>query len=99
MAVPWFAIWTVLVVATLVGAFVLLRRLYRSGKALVHEVGRAQGVVDELLARADDLAEAAEARAALAPVELRDAEPARERLAAAAAATERRRDARAARHE
>ena len=37
----WFTVWTVLVLGTLAGAFFLLRDLYRKGKALTVELGRA----------------------------------------------------------
>lgn len=95
----WFTVWTVLVVGTLVGAFFLGRYLYRSGRALLAELGRAADVVAAVAERAEELGEAAQARAALAPVSLTDPEPARARRAVAAIATERRRAARAARHE
>lgn len=98
----WFAVWTVLVVGTLVGAFLLLRHVYRSGKALVVELGRASDVLAEVADRAAEVGEALERSGALttpAPVSLTDVEAARERRAASAVATERRRDARTARHE
>lgn len=95
----WFTVWTVLVVGTLVGAFFLGRYLYRSGRALLAELGRAADVVAAVAERAEELGEAAQARAALAPVNLTDPEPARARRAVATIATERRRAARAARHE
>jgi len=37
----WFAVWTVLVVGTLVGAFFLGRDLWRKAGALLSELGRA----------------------------------------------------------
>lgn len=44
----WFTIWLVLVLATVVGAFFLGRRLWRSGKALAAELGRAAEVTARL---------------------------------------------------
>lgn len=95
----WFTVWTVLVVGSLVGAFFLLRHLYRSGKALAVELGRASDVVAEVADRTAELTAAAEARAVLAPVELSDPEPARLRRAETLAVKARRREARAERHE
>ena len=95
----WFAVWTVLVVGTLVGAFFLLRRLYRQAKALLAELSRAADVLGQVADRASELAEASAALSTPAPVDLVDAGPARARRAETALATERRRDARAARHE
>lgn len=51
----WFAIWSVLVVGTLVGAFFLGRRLWRSSLALGRELARAGGVLAELGERVDEL--------------------------------------------
>lgn len=95
----WFTVWTVLVVGTLVGAFFLLRKVYRSGRALVAELGGASDVLSEVADRAEQLAAAADRAGALAPVNLIDPEPARARRAESALATARRRAARAARHE
>lgn len=91
----WFSVWTLLVVGTLVGAFFLFRRLYRSGKALVVELGRASDVLAEVAARAEQL----EGLTVPAPVDLHDREAARTRRDLARVGTERRRAARAARHE
>ncbi len=91
----WFSVWTVLVLATLVGAFLLLRRLYRSGKALVVELTRASEVLAEVAERAEAIA----GLTTPAPVDLHDVEAARARRAVAAVSTQRRRAARAARHE
>lgn len=95
----WFTVWTLLVVGTLVGAFFLLRRLYRSGRALVHELERASEVLGEVADRAEELAEAAARAHPVAPVDLEDPEPARQRLAVAHEARDRRRARRARRHE
>lgn len=94
----WFTVWTVLVLGTLAGAFVLLRQLYRAARRLLGELERSS----EAFAAASD--RAAEREAALrltepAPVDLSDPAPARARRALALQARERRRAARAARHE
>lgn len=76
----WFTVWAVLVIGTLAGAFLLLRDLYRKGKALAAELGRAMDAADALADRAETL------QAAMtqpAPVELVDPEPARLRMAEA----------------
>jgi hypothetical protein len=46
--VLWFSVWFVLVAGTLLGAFLLGRRLWRSGKALLAEMDRAGEVVGRL---------------------------------------------------
>lgn len=74
----WFAVWTVLVIGTLAGAFFLLRDLYRKGKALVLELERAADVLDAVADRAAELQAGATQPA---PVELLDPEPARLRMA------------------
>ncbi|MFD4991995.1 hypothetical protein ACFWH7_09380 [Cellulosimicrobium cellulans] len=56
----WFWIWTLLVVGTLVGAFFLARRLWRSMKGLGRELSRASQVAADLSARADELSRALE---------------------------------------
>lgn len=95
----WFSVWLVLVVGTLVGAFFLLRRLYRAGKALLVELDHAAQVFGDLADRADALAEAATARHPVQPVHLDDAEPARARVAVARQVKAARAARRAARHE
>lgn len=95
----WFSVWTVLVVGSLVGAFFLLRHLYRSGKALAVELGRASDAMAAVADRTAELTAAAEARSVPAPVELSDPEPARRRRGEALAVKARRKEARAARHE
>jgi hypothetical protein len=59
--VLWFLVWTVLVLATLGGAFLLGRRLWRAGVALVRELSRAAEVAAELTERARLLQDAAAA--------------------------------------
>lgn len=54
---PWFWIWLVLVVATLVGAFLLGRHVWRAAKALLTELDRAADAVarlEELQAQAKE---------------------------------------------
>ena len=55
----WFTAWTVLVIATVVGAFFLGRDLWRKARALLDELGRASHVFGELAAQAAALAEVA----------------------------------------
>lgn len=55
----WFWIWFVLVVATLVGAFLLGRRLWRQAAGLARELGRAGEVAAQLSERAAELEEIA----------------------------------------
>lgn len=88
----WFTVWALLVLGTLVGAFFLLRSVWRSAVGLGRELERATLLLEGLEGREVSLAE-------LAPVELMDPEPARARLAAARVARERRRAARAERHQ
>lgn len=95
----WFTVWTVLVVGSLVGAFFLLRHLYRSGKTLAVELGRATDTMAAVADRTAELTAAFEARSVPAPVELSDPEPARRRRAETLAVKARRREARAVRHE
>ncbi|HQY32656.1 hypothetical protein [Actinotalea sp.] len=90
----WFTVWAVLVVGTLVGAFFLLRHVYRSGKALLVELGRASEVLTRLGEQIEALTEAAEQRDPPRPVDLTDPEPARMRRAEGAVAAQRRRAAR-----
>ena len=59
MPVLWFTVWTVLVLATLAGAFWLGRDLWRKGRALLAEVERAGAAFGALADRADALAAAA----------------------------------------
>ncbi|CAN5283992.1 hypothetical protein BH11ACT1_BH11ACT1_25450 [soil metagenome] len=44
----WFAVWTVLVVGTVVGAFFLGRDLWRKAAALLTELGRAADALGRL---------------------------------------------------
>ncbi|KRD45136.1 hypothetical protein ASE38_14200 [Cellulomonas sp. Root930] len=58
----WFTVWTVLVLATLGGAFLLGRRLWRSAVALGRELSRAAEVAAQLADRVDELQAAAGTR-------------------------------------
>lgn len=68
---PWFWIWTCLILASLVLAFFMLRALWRKIRALFDELGRASEVLDQLAVRTEELTEALErleeARAAAKP--------------------------------
>ncbi|QCB93608.1 hypothetical protein [Cellulomonas shaoxiangyii] len=57
----WTVVWVVLVLATLVGAFLLGRRLWRSAVALGAELRRASETLDLLGERVEQLEEAARA--------------------------------------
>ena len=59
----WFSVWTVLVLATLGGAFLLGRSLWRSAVALGRELSRAADVTAQLAERVDELQAAAGRRA------------------------------------
>ncbi|GEL93526.1 hypothetical protein CCO02nite_01840 [Cellulomonas composti] len=76
----FFWLWTVLVVGTLVGAFFLARRLWRSALALGRELARATEVSAELAQRVDELqAIAAASRVPIGPTLFADPEPLRAR--------------------
>ncbi|WP_250448294.1 hypothetical protein, partial [Actinotalea sp. C106] len=83
----WFLVWTALVLGSLVGAFFLLRHVYRSGRALLVEIERAGEVMGAVAERAEELERLALALHPVQPVELSDPEPARARRAAAKLAT------------
>lgn len=51
----WFAVWTVLVLGTLIGAVLLGRRLWRQGKALLAQLSETGRVMDQLQTRIEDL--------------------------------------------
>lgn len=91
----WFTVWSVLVVGTLLGAFLLGRSLYRAARDLLAELERVTDALDGLSERSEALAATATMPA---PVDLMDPEPARARLAQARLATFRRRERRADRH-
>ena len=50
----WSAVWTLLVVGTLVGAFWLGRDLWRTGAALLAELGRASESLERLAGTTTD---------------------------------------------
>ncbi len=77
---PWFLLWTVLILGTLAGAFLLGRSLYRSGRAFLAEAERAADAVASLEERAEQLGAVGTTPA---PVVLDDLAPARERMAQA----------------
>jgi hypothetical protein len=93
--VLWFTVWSLLVIGTLVGAFFLVREVYRSAKALLVELERLTDALDRIAERSEALVATATTPA---PVDLLDPEPARARLAQARLATLRRRARKADRH-
>ena len=76
----WFAVWTVLVVGTLVGAFLLARDLWRKGIALLDEFGRAAEIFDALAVSAGALADAAGETAPIRAHAFDDRGPLRDRV-------------------
>lgn len=94
----WFTVWTVLAVVAVGALFLAGRQAWRSGTALLDELGRAGDVLARLEERAEELAAEAPLHP-VAAVDLGDTDAARVRLAAARLARDRRRAARAARHE
>ena len=52
----WFSVWFVLVVGTLVGAFVLGRRLWRSARGLLRELENASALLERLDALQEEAA-------------------------------------------
>jgi hypothetical protein len=93
--VLWFTVWTVLVVGTVAGGFLLDREVYRSGRRLVDELDRASATFDTLSQRVEALAGT---WSTPAPVDLLDPGPARERMAQVRARQAARRARRAERH-
>lgn len=72
----WFWVWTLLIIGTLVGAFFLGRHVFRSGKALLAEVGRAGEQLGALGQRVSEL-EASAPQHPVRPVDLADRTAAR----------------------
>lgn len=93
--VLWFTVWAILVVGTLVGAFFLLRHVYRSAKGLLRAFEEAADTFSTLADRAEALADSATTPA---PVDLLDPGPARARLAEVRTARMRRRARRSETH-
>lgn len=93
----WFAVWSVLVVGTLVGAFFLVRHLWRKTKALFAALEELTEVLDRL----DRQAAALEGQVGTVPrpVDLADLGVAREHLAEAREVKAARARRRAERHE
>lgn len=95
----WFALWSVLVIGTLVGAFFLARRLWRSLVALGRELARAGEVAGELASRAEELAAiAAQERPATSASLLADRDELRAAVWRLRAERRARREARAEQH-
>lgn len=57
---PWFWIWTLLILGSLVLSFFLLRTLWRKMVALGEELGRANEVLAQLAERTDELTQTLE---------------------------------------
>jgi uncharacterized iron-regulated membrane protein len=96
---PWVVVWPVLVVAALVGVFILGRDLWRKGKRLVAAAGAATHIPERLSAHADEMAAAAREANPVPQVALsRDRTDLLDDLATVRAARDRRLDARHARH-
>lgn len=96
----WFSVWTVLVVGTLVGAWFLLRSLWRSARDLLTELGRASQVMAELADRVEELRRVQEAAAVpIRPTLLADKDELRARRAQLRRERDERRDARRDRDE
>jgi hypothetical protein len=96
----WFWVWTLLVAGTLVGAFVLGRRLWRSVRELGRELSRAAQVASELGARAEELSRRLEAQQpSTAPTLFEDPVELRHRVQALRADREERRAVRRDRDE
>lgn len=94
----WFLVWTLLVLGTLAGAFLLGRRLWRSSVATGRELARAAEVLGELEATAARLEAAAQARPPVRATVFADRGPLQERVDALRAARAQRRAERARRH-
>ncbi|MCG7287766.1 hypothetical protein MHY85_17505 [Cellulomonas sp. ACRRI] len=82
----WVVVWSVLVLGTLVGAFVLGRDLWRRFRALVAELQEASAVLGQLAEHVSTISEQAQeaeraARAAREAVLLPDPDEARDRWA------------------
>ena len=95
----WFALWSVLVVGTLVGAFLLVRRLWRSLVSLGRELARAGEVTSELADRAAELADlGAQRRASTDPTLFADRDELRDAVRGLRRERAHRREERARRH-
>lgn len=94
----WFTVWTLLVLATLGGAFFLGRDLWRKGKALLAELARAGELAGAAADRAEQAAAAAQPPDATHGL-LTDRAVHRDRLAGLRLARAGRREVRRLRHE
>jgi hypothetical protein len=94
----WFTVWTLLVLGALATFALLGRDLWRKGRRFMTEAGRAAELLETLETQVAEL-EGTLPLSSPAPVELQDPGPAHERRALALVDRERRRRARAARHE
>jgi hypothetical protein len=55
----WFWVWTLLILGSLVGAFLLARSLWRSARGLLEELGRASARIGESSDRLQELSDRA----------------------------------------
>ncbi|GAA4624003.1 hypothetical protein [Cellulomonas oligotrophica] len=95
----WGTVWTVLALATLAGAALIARRLWRSAVALGHELSRAADVANRLADRTAELEEIARARGPVTQPALgQDPEVLAARYGVLRAARRDRREARRERH-
>ncbi|AEE46084.1 hypothetical protein [Cellulomonas fimi] len=95
----WFAVWTVIVLGTLAGAFVVARRLWRSGLAFVRQLATAAEMTGLLAQRVEELrALAAQSAVPTGPTLFADRGPLRERRDALREERDARRAERALRH-
>ncbi len=96
----WFAVWSLLVVGTLVAAFFLARDLWRKARALLAELERASDVLGDLADRAAELTAQADAEAGpTGPDLFHDRDELRARRDRLRGERDQRRAAREARHE
>lgn len=91
----WFAVWVVLVAGSLVGALLLGRHLWYSGKALIAQLQETSAVLDRLQTKVDELEQLREPDGPFTPA-LTAAEPERDRWREVRSATHDRRDGRRA---
>lgn len=95
----WFTVWSVLVAGTLVGAFFLGRRLWRSGVALGRELAVAARTWESHADRLEELQDLAARQPATGPSVLADRAPLLARREALREERRARRDARDERHD
>lgn len=95
----WWILWTVLVVGAVVVGFLLVRHVYRSGKAVAAEFARAAEVAGRLEERVAELTEVVAAAHPVGPANVDDPARAHQVRAAAREVMDRRRARRDARRE